>query len=235
MDGAWWIRYWTSRTAAIDPATGNIRAGLSDIGPVVFAPTTDGNPARGHVTINFSVPVGRAILIPVIPFSDLEAASIDGDAPLADRKEAANIVVAGQLASVIIGSFSASIDGKPGSNLSDYVEETGLFTAGPAKPGTLPVSQGVTVGDDLFPIKAAGYWLMIDGLSVGEHIVDFQAQTVQFVPSPNCCTNFPIGPFGIDVTENISVVAEPAAALLLLPEVIGLAGLRRKAGQLRRW
>lgn len=225
---AWWTRYWTSRTAAIDPATGNIRVGLNNGGPVVFAPTTDGSPGLGQVTIDFSMSVGRALLVPLIPFSDLEAASVDGNAPLADRKQAANIVVAGQLGSVVTSSLFASIDGTAVSDPSSHVEETGLFSAGPAKPHTLPVSQGVAVGDELFPIKAAGYWLMIEGLSIGQHTLQLQAQSVPFTPDPNCCTNFPIGPFSIEVTENISVVPEPPSAVLFLMGLLGLFALGRK-------
>ena len=57
----WWTRYWQYPFALIDPTTGNIPATLNNGGPVFYAPTTDGDPSLGHITINFSVPAGRPI------------------------------------------------------------------------------------------------------------------------------------------------------------------------------
>jgi hypothetical protein len=224
----WWTRYWQYPFALIDPTTGNIPATLNNGGPVFYAPTTDGDPSLGHITINFSVPAGRPILVPILPFNDLEAASIDGNAPLADREHAADVVVAGWLTSVNTASLFASIDGTAVTNPGDYLEQTGYFSAGPASPGSLAAVGGVTVGDDLFPNEAAGYWLMIEGLTLGQHTVDFGGMSSAYTPDSNCCTNFQIGPFAIDVTANIDVVPEPSSAFLVLPGLLGAIAFRRK-------
>jgi hypothetical protein len=203
---AWWTRFWQApcgpsppSCTSIDSATGNIAAAVNNNGPVFFGPTTNGDPAQGHVTINFSVPYGTPILVPVLPFEDLEAASIDGNAPVADREAAATTVVTGWLASVDTASLVASIDGNSVSNLSSYLEQTGYFTAGPTQADSLANFAGVSVGDDLYPIEAAGYWLMIADLSPGQHTIDFGGTSAQFTPASNCCTNFAVGPFAVDV------------------------------------
>jgi hypothetical protein len=85
------------------------------------------------------------------------------------------------------------------------------------------------VGDDLFPNAAAGYWLMIDDLSLGQHTIDFGGSSDVFTPASNCCTNFPIGPYGVDVTAIIDVVPEPSTALLTLAGIVGLAAVRRRS------
>jgi hypothetical protein len=120
----WWTRYWQYPSALLDPATGNVPATLNNNGPVFYVPTTSGAPAIGHITINFSVPYGTPILVPVLPFNDLEAASIDGGASLADRELAADVVVAGWLGSVDTASLFASIDGTAVPDLSSHLEQT---------------------------------------------------------------------------------------------------------------
>jgi hypothetical protein len=228
---AWWTRFWQAPSTSIDPATGNISAAVNNNGPVFFGPTTNGDPGlitMGPVTIKFSAPYGTPILLPILPFEDLEAASIDPPSvTVADRENAASVVVAGWLGSVDTTSLFASIDGTPVPNPSSYLEQTGLFSAGPTQAGSLAAGAGVAVGDDLYPIDAAGYWLMIEGLTPGEHTVDFSGSSGMFTPDPNCCTNFPIGPFGIDVTWNIDVVPEPDSALLMLSGLGGMLILRR--------
>jgi len=224
----WWTRFWQAPVSSIDPATGNVAANVNNNAPVFYGPTTSGDRSLGHVTISFTVPHGRPLLVPLLPFDDLEAASIDGGASLADRESAASIVVAGWLTSVDPASLFATIDGTAVSNPSSYLEETGFFSAGPAQPGSIAASGGVTVGDDLYPNEAAGYWLMIDGLSLGEHTVEFGGSSDVFTPDSNCCTNFPFGPYNVDVTANIDVVPEPSTALLTLAGIIGLIAFRSR-------
>jgi hypothetical protein len=164
----------------------------------------------------------------VLPFNDLEAASVDGFAPLADRQHAADVTVAAWKSSVNTASLFATIDGTSVSNVSSYLEQTGYFSAGATQAGSLAAAAGVALGDDLSPNKAAGYWLMIDGLTPGQHTLDFGGTSGGFTPDPNCCTNFQIGPFAVDVTANIDVVPEPNSALSMLAGVAGVLAIRRR-------
>jgi hypothetical protein len=229
---AWWTRYWQAPPGAIDPNTGNVSANFNNNGPVFFGPTNTGslNPDGSipHTTIDFSVPAGQPILIPVFPFNDLESAGIDGNAPLAAREHAADVTVAGWLGAVDPTRLFASIDGVPVANLGSYLEQTGYFSAGLVQSGTIGASTGEPVGNDLFPNEAAGYWLMVEDLSGGEHTIDFGGYSAQFTPAANCCTNFPIGPSAPDITWNVDVIPEPASALLLLPGLIGALCCRRR-------
>jgi len=92
----------------------------------------------------------------------------------------------------------------------------------------LPItSLGVPAGAELFPSKAAGYWLMIDGLSPGPHTLRFGGSSVAFTPGANCCTNGAFPAFSQDTTANITAVPEPASALLILSGLLGMLTLRR--------
>ena len=92
---------------------------------------------------------------------------------------------------------------------------------GPVQPGSLIESFGVPAGAELYPTKAAGYWLMIEGLTPGPHTLQFGGSSDAFTPAPNCCSNSEVPAFSVDVTDNI-FVPEPAAAFLLLPGLTGL-------------
>jgi hypothetical protein len=224
----WWTRFWQAPTSAIDPNTGNVSANFDNNGPVFFGPTASGDPTQGHVTIDFSVPAGRPILLPIFPFEDLEAASIDPPtATLSDRLHAADVVVAGWLGAVDPNSLFATIDGVPLLNPTNYLEETGDFNAGPTQPGSIANNAGVAAGDDLNPINAAGYWLMLENLSGGEHTISFGAQSNPFTPQVNCCTG-PVPAFGVDVTWDLEVIPEPTSALLLLSAICGISLWRKR-------
>jgi hypothetical protein len=167
------------------------------------------------------------VLLPLLTFSDTEPAEIDPPtATLIDRQNAANAVVAGGLNAINPTGLFASIDGVPVANPSSYLEVTGFFSAGPVQAGSYAASLGLPVGADLFPTKAAGYWLMIEDLAPGLHTLNFGGSSGAFTPPPNCCDNGELPAFSEDVTDVISVGApEPASALLLLPGLIGLLAL----------
>jgi hypothetical protein len=222
---AWWT--WALQApAAENPLTDTTGAfaNLNNNGPVYFIAGTTG--LSSPVTRSFQAPAGKPVLIPLINFFDTEPAEIDPPtATLDDRKNAADIVVAGWLNAVNPASLFASIDGSPAANLAQYLEVTGLFSMGPTQAGSLIASFGVPVGAELYPTKAAGYWLMIDGLAPGSHTLHFGGSSDAFTPDANCCTTSEIPAFSTDVTDNI-FIPEPASALLILPGLIGLSALR---------
>ena len=224
---AWWT--WALQApAATNPLTDSTGAfaNVNNNGPVFFVAGTSGT--TGPVTRSFEAPVGKPLLVPMINFSDTEAAEIDlPTATLADRENAANVVVAGWLSAVNPASLFASIDGILVANPTQYLEVTGLFSMGPTQVGSLVESfDPRLVGAELSPTKAAGYWLMIDGLAPGPHTLQFGGSSNAFTPDANCCTTFEIPAFATDNTANISIVPEPAPALLILPGLLSLLALR---------
>jgi hypothetical protein len=222
---AWWT--WALQApAAQNPLTDptGAFANVNNNGPVFFVAGTTG--LSGPVTRSFGAPAGKPLLVPMINFSDTEPAEIDPPtATLADRENAANVVVDGWLNAVDPDSLFASIDGNPVANPAQYLQVTGLFSMGPTQAGSLIASLGVPVGAELNPTKAAGYWLMIDGLAPGPHALHFGGSSDAFTPDANCCTTSQIPAFATDTTANISV-PEPASALLILPGLMGLFALR---------
>jgi len=144
-------------------------------------------------------------------------------ATLDDRKNAVDVVVAGWLNAVKPATLFASIDGNPVANLSQYLEVTGLFSMGPSQVGSVVASSGVPVGAELFASKAAGSWLMIEGLSPGPHTLHFGGSSDAFTPGANCCTTSEISAFSTDTTAHI--VPEPAAWLVIVPGLVVVFGI----------
>jgi len=225
----WTADWWTwalQAPVAANPLTDTTGAfaNVNNNGPVFFIAGTTGQSAS--VTRSFQAPAGKPILIPLINFFDTEPAEIDPpSATLDDRKNAADLVVAGWLNAVDPASLFASIDGSPAANLAQYLEVTGLFSMGPTQAGSLIASFGVPVGAELYPTKAAGYWLMIDGLAPGSHTLHFGGSSDAFTPDANCCTTSEVSAFSTEVADSI-VVPEPASALLILTGLVGLSALR---------
>ena len=224
----WTAAWWT--WAAGLPATGNAfddptgaLAHQHNGGPVFFVAGYFSLPAgytQPPVMRSFSVAAGRPILIPLVNLGVFQFSQADETA--------------------IISSFNASnltaiIDNVPVPNLSQYVETTGFFSAGPIRPNTIGSTILATPGfpgvppdclpTDLCPGLSTGYWLMLD-LSPGVHVIDTGGTaSVTFPPD--------LGGGGLTFTVGtdytISVVApEPASALLLLPGLLGIAAIRRR-------
>ena len=93
---------------------------------------------------------------------------------------------------------------------------------GETRSGSLIESIGAPVGSELDPTLGSGYWLMVSGLSPGEHTLTFGG-----AESP-----WPVAPdgFSTSVIDRINVgVPEPAtwAMMLLGFAGLGYAGYRR--------
>lgn len=226
----WTSEWWTwvlQAPSAGNPFTDTTGefANVNNNGPVFFIAGSDG--VSGTVSRTFTAPAGKTLLIPMINFFDTEPAEIDPPtATLDDRKNAAEIVVAGWLNAVDPNSLFASIDGNAVANPAQYLQITGFFSMGPTQSGSLAELLGIPAGAELTPSKAAGYWLMIEGLTPGQHTLQFGGSSGAFIPDVNCCTNFPISAFSTDNTANITVaVPEPGSSLLTLAGLIGLFAL----------
>ena len=234
---AWWTRFWQIPASAVDLGTGSLAPNVDNNGPVYFAPITSGDPSLGHVTFNISVPYGVPVLVPVIMLDDLESVGIDGPFSVTQREQAADATINGWKNSVNTASLFATVDGNTVPNVANHLEQTGYFDMGIAEPNTNgTVNWGETPNDDMFPSKAAGYWLMIEDFSLGQHTLTYGGSSNVYTPGPNCCTNFPIGPFAVDVTTNIDVVVpEPTSGLLILTGLGGLFAARRRLSPTSSW
>lgn len=223
----WWT--WAAQAPAAQSPIGDTTGAFANVnnnGPVFFIAGSDG--LSGALSRSFEVPAGKPVLLPMINLFDTEPAEIDPPtATLDDRKNAANIVVDGFVHAVDATSLFASIDGNAVANPAHYLVVTDLFSLGPTQAGSWIESLGVPAGAELFPSKAAGYWLMIEGLSPGPHTLRFGGSSVAFTPGANCCTNGAFPAFSQDTTANITVVPEPASALLILSGLLGMLTLRR--------
>jgi hypothetical protein len=220
---AWWT--WALQVPATQNPLADTTGAFANVnnnGPVFFVAGTNG--LSGPVTRSFAISAGRPVLIPLINFFDTEPAEIDPPtATLDDRKNAVDVVVAGWLNAVKPTTLFASIDGNPVANVSQYLEVTGLFSMGPTQAGSVVASLGVPVGAELFPSKAAGYWLMIEGLSPGPHTLRFGGSSGAFTPAANCCTTSEISAFSTETTAHI--VPEPAAWLVIMPALVVVFGM----------
>ena len=220
---AWWSWAWQSPAASYPPADPNgIFANQNNNGPVFFVAGTTGTTTVA--TRSFNVPFGRPLLIPMINFADTEPAEIQNPPnTLAEREAIADSIVTTQLGSTVLSSLFVSVDGNPVANPAGYLEEPGFFSAGLTPAGSyiqaLAASFGLNLptGADLFPTKAAGYWVMVDGLSLGKHELHFGGSSLASSAGDA---------FSNDVTDTINVVVpEPDSAFLVLIGLLSLSVL----------
>lgn len=74
------------------------------------------------------------------------------------------------------------IDGVEIKNLDEFFFKSGFFTPGQPEDGSLLEAvlageEDYVSGDDLFPSRSAGYWVMIEDLDPGAHTIHYGGQT----------------------------------------------------------
>jgi hypothetical protein len=160
----WWI--WGLQAPAetnplIDPTGENAQVNNNEA--VFFVAGTFGGPAER----TFSVPEGTPLLIPVLNNIGL---AFDTDPP----GEADRLLAQWE---PTVSNLFATIDGEPVDNVESYFVRTDYFTPGTPQTGSLLESVldrfNLPPTEDLYPSRAAGYWLMVEGLTPGEHTISY--------------------------------------------------------------
>jgi hypothetical protein len=184
-------------------------------------------------SIDVTVPLGRPILLRLVNLIDFESASFyDAGTPVADRQAVAIATADGYEASVAPSALSAIIDGDVVANPYQYLErEPGLFSFGTVAAGTFADALGFAAGTDLDTGVATGWYLMLNGLSLGSHVLNLSGSTTPFDVTAADGTVFSYPGFSVDQTIrlNVAAVPEPTSWALLLTG-FGLTGavMRRR-------
>jgi hypothetical protein len=228
---AWWTWAWNS-PAASDPLsdTTGALANQNNDGPVFFVA---GSNANGPSERTFSVPQGKALLVPMINYWENCVGDIAVSCgPSYVANPGATLLANSEIYRGATTSIFVSIDGTPVANPALHWEVSDVFSGGVAQAGStltgLYAGFGIDiVGQDIYPSLVSGYYVLITGLSAGSHTVVYGGSTTAF------------GPFSYQVTANIDVtpVPEPESFVLMLSGLglIGWAATRRgKKGSVNR-
>ena len=163
--GEWTGDWWRSAISAVDfpfPANVSQPGALGNFrGPVFFAVAS---PGPGVTTYTYTVPRGKHVLLPLYTYSWAIQTSSD---PCSDVHCAHALVDSWVHATT---SMKVGIDGEPIRNLFSHYEATPDFSA-----VSVPVAGWWAGGDPalagLWHVFASGYWLMLEPLSPGRHVV----------------------------------------------------------------
>jgi hypothetical protein len=193
----WTQDWWTweiqspANKNAVDDQTGQY-ANVGNDQPGVFF---IGGTLGGDATRTFTVPQGDALLVPMINYFDT-----------VDPKHLENQLVKNFRAGVT--DLSATIDGNPIANLKQYLETSDFFSMGTVRPNTVATElfgNGV-IGLELTPTKATGYYLMIEGLSPGQHTLEFGGSAQGFFGTVDASGSPTFASVSTHVVDHITVV-----------------------------
>ena len=119
----------------------------------------------GDATRTFTVPQGEALLVPMLNTFDTLVTESEAQAYIKGWRPTVKDVF-------------ASIDGTPIAHPTRYLEApSDFFSMGSVRPNTFATEIGALKGQELTPTLVAGYYLMIEGLSPGQHTLEFGGST----------------------------------------------------------
>jgi hypothetical protein len=147
---------------------------------------------------SFSVPLGESVLVPIVGVADSEGPAISPTDPAAGPPQGtyANEVKAVLAAYTFAGGSYRLDGGKTVNNVP--VVNSGIFDAGFAPPGSAGADNFEVTGSNGTELRTtgeAGYWVILTGLSLGQHTL-----------TANGTINFPGGSATINIHDNINVV-----------------------------
>jgi hypothetical protein len=158
--GYWSAAWW--RWAASFPLTDNPlvdttgqSASLGDVGGPVFFGVVSSQP--GSVTLTYTLPGGQYLLLPLFTY----VWAYDNTC---DNEECARQIANAYVHAVT--SLETTIDGTPVLDLFRYYETTpNVFTLNVVEKGIFGPKGG------MFPAVSSGYWLMLEPLKPGRHVI----------------------------------------------------------------
>lgn len=183
-------------------------AHVNNTGPVFLVAGSNGG---GFVTRSFSVPENKPLFVPIVTTADIELPlSLDANSCLG-KSDPTACAIAFLDTFPLTGGLEAKLDGV--DLVADF---TPFFQQSSTLQSFCPPSN-----DNIFGVPAGecggfvqkGYYIALDALSPGEHILEFGSAE---------------GGFGaIDVLR----VPEPTSLVLFTGALVGLAAFRRKAAR----
>jgi DNA-binding transcriptional regulator YhcF (GntR family) len=177
-----------------DPTGAN--AGENQSGPVFFFAGTTG----GEATRSFPVPAGRFLLVPLVNVAASELTD-----PPAETEEELRAITGGIIDAV--DSLTFSLNGVPLFDPFAHREASPVFdfTALPGNPFGVPAGpSGTAVAD--------GYYVMLDPLPVGTHVIEFGGGILAF-------------DFATRVRDEVTVVPVPPTMWMVGSGVLALVSL----------
>lgn len=151
----WAIQSPTNVTPLTSGSAGDGSGGF-DAGKMFFIGGFD----TSHGPIDVTIRAGEPILVPLLNFVDT-----------LDTKHVENKLVSDFLKGV--SGLFASLDGQSLHNLNADLVRTDFFSGGPTQANSWAADLGVAPGTELAPTKGAGFWIVIEGLSKGDHTLSF--------------------------------------------------------------
>jgi hypothetical protein len=154
--GEWTAKWWqwahsipTANNPMLDQTGEHCAQAQNQTGPVWFLAGT----GAGYAERTCTIPVGKAILLPIINSVNVRTAGETKEELLAGVKELQDKVT----------TLDASVDGTPLQNLSNYRIQSPFFNE------TLPKDNLLGVPEGTYLAVADGYWLFLQPLSPGQH------------------------------------------------------------------
>jgi hypothetical protein len=205
----WWnwaLSFPADTNPLLDPDGSS--AALGDVGGPVFF--LGGSFSTDPVLRTFTVPGGKYIFFPILNAFLTDEGTAD------EMRERLNAFVDS------ITSLNATLNG------ADIVPDPFLHREqSPVFVLTLPADNVFNVpAGDYQPAVSDGYWIMLEPLPLGEHILTFGGEAAGVPSDPGFRD-----PFSLDVTAIFSVVPEPSSFALM---AIGCGAVLLAAARRRR-
>ena len=164
--GVWTAKWWQwaySIPVSINPAYDNtgVYCSISQISPTWFFPGTYGH----DVTRRCNIPKGTAILFPILN-------SECSYAEFPHLKNESQLRICAKDEQDKVSSLYASIDGHKLENLPEYRVQSPLFNITLPKDNILNLYPQNTQG------VSDGNWVFVKPLSIGNHTISFEGETV---------------------------------------------------------